>query len=370
MSANALRQVTKAVIGGPVELRVHLTDLPGLVPAAGVSAVSLNVTVTGSSAAGYVTVYACGTRELVSSVNFAAGATVANAVITPLSASGDVCFYSNTTTDVIVDVNGWFATGAAFNAVGPKRVFDTRSGASPDALRAVSKTQVAAAGVLEVQITDLAGFVPAAGVSAVSLNVVVTNPASAGFVTVYPCGTRSLVSSVNYVAGATVANAVIAPVSPSGTVCFYSMASVDLVVDINGWLTAGSGFNPAGPDRVADTRAGESPDALRTVPKSSIGGSNILELKVTDIPGLVPASGVSAVSLNVTAVNPVGAGFITVFSCGVLEEVSSLNFVPGQTVANAVLAPVSTSGSICLYANLATDVVVDINGWIGHAQAT
>ena len=44
-----------------------------------------------------------------------------------------VCFYANTPTDVIVDVNGWFISGAAFTPVGTKRVFDTRPGNSPDA---------------------------------------------------------------------------------------------------------------------------------------------------------------------------------------------------------------------------------------------
>ena len=72
----------------------------------------------------------------------------------------------------------------------------------------------------------------------------------------------------------------------------------------------------------------------------------------------------SAVSLNVTATNTAAAGFITVFACGTMEEVSSLNFDAGATVANAVLAPVSASGTICLYANQNTDVIVDINGWI------
>ncbi|MEO7371310.1 MAG: Ig-like domain-containing protein, partial [Ilumatobacteraceae bacterium] len=278
LSPGAMRQVAKTQIGGAIELRVQLTNLPGLVPATGVSAVSLNVTATGSRAAGYITLYACGTRELVSSVNFTAGSTVANAVITPLSASGDVCFFANTPTDVIVDVNGWFATGAAFNAVGPKRLFDTRAASAADTLRAVPKTKIAAGGVLEVMVTDIVGFVPTTGVSAVSLNVVVTNPDFAGYVTVYACGTRALVSSVNYVAGSTVANAVITPVSATGTVCFYSLAGVDLVVDINGWLSQGSGFVAAGPARVADTRPGESPEALRSVPKARIGGTNILEL--------------------------------------------------------------------------------------------
>jgi Ice-binding-like/Bacterial Ig-like domain len=367
-SPEAIRSVPKSPIGGAVELRVQMTDLPGFVPASGVGAVSLNVTSNGATADGYITVYACGTREVVSSVNFAAGHTVANAVITPVSASGAVCFYANTATDVIVDINGWFATGAAFTAVGPKRVFDTRPGSGSVVLRAVPAAQIASGGMLEVQLTDLPGFVPAVGVAAVSLNVVVTNPGGAGFITVYACGARAVVSSVNYVAGQTVANAVIAPVSANGTVCFYSLQATDLVVDINGWLATGSEFNAIDPARILDTRPGQSPDAIRDVAEVKIGGTHILEVQVTDLPGRVPAAGVSAVSLNVTATNPDGAGYITVYSCGTREVVSSVNFDVGATVANAVLAPVSERGTICLFANVTTDVIVDVNGWIGHSQ--
>jgi hypothetical protein len=46
----------------------------------------------------------------VSSVNFATGQTVGNAVIAPVSAGGTVCFYSLATSDLIVDINGWFAS--------------------------------------------------------------------------------------------------------------------------------------------------------------------------------------------------------------------------------------------------------------------
>ncbi|HEX2782298.1 MAG TPA: ice-binding family protein [Ilumatobacteraceae bacterium] len=368
-SPAALRTVAKQQVSGGYELQVRMTDLAGFVPASGVGAVSLNVTSTQSRADGFITVYACGARELVSSVNFAAGRTVANAVVTPISATGTVCFFANTPTDIIVDINGWFATGAAFTTVGPKRVFDTRPGNSPDALRTVTKAKVASNSMIEVRLTDLATYVPVDGVTSVSLNVVVTNPEGSGFVTVYSCGTRALVSSVNYVAGQTVANAVIAPVSATGTVCFYSLAATDLIVDINGWLHAGSAFHGMAPARVLDTRAGNSPDALRDIPKIKIGGGNILEVRVTDLAGRVPANGVTAVSLNVTATNPEADGFITVFACGAIEEVSSLNYEVGATVANAVLAPVSATGTICLYSNAPSDVIVDINGWIGSAQA-
>ena len=365
-SLNALRSVPKQKVGNGYVLEVKLTDLAGLVPANGVGALSLNVTATGGTSTGFVTVYACGAREAVSSVNFAAGATVANAVVTPVSATGAVCFYSSELVDLIVDVNGWFAAGKAFVPIGPKRMFDTRPGASLDALRTVPKAPVAAGSMLEVKVTDLAGFVPAAGVGTVSLNVTAVDPAAAGFVTVYSCGTREEVSSVNFAAGQTVANAVIAPISPTGTVCFYTSATADLVVDINGWLKLVSGFTGVSPKRVLDTRPGASLNALVSVPKAKVGADNVLQVKMVSLPGVTPASGVGAVSVNVAVINPDAAGFVTVYACGTREEVSSLNYGAGQTVANAVFAPLSATGSLCIYSSSPTDVIVDINGWFSN----
>ncbi len=140
-----------------------------------------------------------------------------------------------------------------FTPVTPQRVFDTRPGWSLDALRPVTKAKIGGAIELEVKMTDLPGFVPATGVGAVSLTVTATDPAFAGFVTAYPCGTRDFVSTVNYLAGQTVANAAIVPVSADGTVCFYSFAPTDVIVDINGWFAAGQGFTAIAPKRVCST---------------------------------------------------------------------------------------------------------------------
>jgi hypothetical protein len=49
---------------------------------------------------------------------------------------------------------------------------------------------------------------------------------------------RPLASSINYSAGATVPNAVIAPVSPTGDVCFYSLVDTELLADVNVWCDA------------------------------------------------------------------------------------------------------------------------------------
>ncbi|MEO5840343.1 MAG: ice-binding family protein [Acidimicrobiales bacterium] len=366
-SPGVLRSVPMAQIGRTLELAVQLTDLPGYVPANGVGAVSLNVTVTNPEAAGFLTVYACGVREAVSSVNFSIAQTVANAVITPVSSTGTVCFYASSLADIIVDINGWLPSGQAFTPIGPKRLFDTRVGANDQLLGSVANVPIPSDGMIEVNVTDLAGFVPASGVDSVSLNVTVTNPAADGFITVYACGTRAAVSSVNYVAGQTVANSVIAPISPRGTICFYSQSKTDLVVDINGWFKTSAGFVGFSPQRLLDTRVTE-PDALRVVPKSKLGGDYILQVHATGLDGLVPAAGVAAVSLNVTVTDPSEAGFVTVYACGVREQVSSVNYSQRQTIANAVIAPVSTVGTICFFAHGFTELIVDINGWFASAS--
>ena len=64
---------------------------------------------------------------------------------------------------------------------------------------------------MKVNVTNMAG-VPATGVGAVSLNVGVDKASGSGFITVYPCGTLDLVSSVNYAASPTVSDGVIGTV--------------------------------------------------------------------------------------------------------------------------------------------------------------
>jgi len=78
----------------------------------------------------------------------------------------------------------------------------------------------------------------------VVLNVTVTGPAAAGFVTAYASGAvRPLASNQNFVVGQTVPNVVVAPVGGDGRVALFNGApgSVDLVADISGYFLAGPG---------------------------------------------------------------------------------------------------------------------------------
>jgi hypothetical protein len=128
--------------------------------------------------------------------------------------------------------------------------------------------------------------------------------------------------------------------------------------------TAIPGFVTVTPARVFDTRPGESPNALRSVDKTKVGGVYELTVNMANLPTNppTPATGLAAVSLNVTVVDPQAAGFVTVYPCANRSEVSNVNFVAGQTVANAVITPVATDGRLCFFSNTPTHIITDING--------
>jgi hypothetical protein len=109
------------------------------------------------------------------------------------------------------------------------------------------------------------------------------------------------------------------------------------------------------PDRILDTRSSDPVGELD-------GSGGAYTLQVTG--STVPASA-TAVALNVTVVdgeaNDFG-GFVTVFPCGTRPDASNLNFISGQTVPNSVIAPLSASGTVCLYVYGQADLLVDVSG--------
>ncbi|MCU1398713.1 MAG: hypothetical protein JWN62_1822 [Acidimicrobiales bacterium] len=59
-----------------------------------------------------------------------------------------------------------------------------------------------------------------------------------------------------------------------------------------------------------------------------------------------------------------GDGFVTVHPCGATRPTTSnLNYTAGQTIPNAVVAKLGTSGKVCLYASSTTDLIADVNGY-------
>src|SRR5207245_4650075 len=266
------------------------------VPAAA-SAVVLNVTVTNTTGAGFLTVWPAGNaRPTISNLNWAAGETRPNLVTVTVGSGGQVSLYANSNTDVVVDEEGYYAAPAGnaggYVAVSPARITDTRAGSG----QANAGSALGAGSTLSVQVTG-AGGVPATGVSGVVLNATVTNTSASSFLTAWATGgTMPVVSNLNWVAGWTVPNRVIVPVGTGGKVNFYNkFGSTDLVVDVDGYYTdataAGKLFTPMTPNRVIDTR----------LQGGTLGAGQSSTYAVAGFAG-VP-SGASGVIFNVTVTN-------------------------------------------------------------------
>jgi hypothetical protein len=329
------------------------------------TAVSLNVTAVNPGMAGFITVWPCGVeRPVASNVNYVAGDIVPNGVIASIGDTGSVCFYSQQETDLVVDIAGWFE-GTAYVGATPTRLVDTRNGTGGFSSR------VGASNPLTIQVTgmevlDATGETTTIPLTtrAVALNVTVVQPSAAGFVTLWPCDvTQPLSSNVNYLKSQIVANGIIAPVSTAGTVCLYSNALSHIVVDLAGWYP-GQSFTGTTPTRLVDTRDGTGGRAepISSTDELSVPIHNIT-LAVGNQSQQVPVTATAA-ALNVTIVDPLKSGFATVWPCGLSRPLASnLNFTPGQVVANNVIAPIGNEGSVCIYSNVSTDLVVDISGW-------
>jgi subtilase family serine protease len=215
-----------------LSLLVGGTTISGVSIPSGITAVAVNVTVTGPAAGGFLTVYPDGTtRPLASNLNFSAGETVPNMVIVPVGADGKVDLFNGSggTTDAVADIAGYFAAGtngSKYHSVGPDRILDTRialgeNGAAP----------IPAVGTIGVPI-------PSAATAAV-LNLTVTQPKAGGFLTAFPDGsTRPLASNLNFGAGETVPN--LAIVGSNGQVDFFNGASgtTHLIADLSGYFSA------------------------------------------------------------------------------------------------------------------------------------
>ncbi len=346
----------KAPLAAGATLEVPIAGQFG-VPA-DAAAGSLNVTAVGPAGSGHLTVYPCGQPQpQTSSLNYADGQTVANTVLAAIGADGKVCITTSNTTDVLVDLDGWFPVGAGFTAQAPQRTADTRPG-QPVAFPAV-KGPLPGGATLEVPIAGQFG-VPA-DAAAVALNVTAAQPAGGGHLTVYPCGqVQPLASTLNYTTGQVVPNAAISAVGADGKVCVTTSTATNVIVDLDGWFSGPPGFNSQVPVRAADTRPG-TPVAFPSV-KAPLAAGSTLEVPIAGQFG-VPADAGSA-SLNVTAVQPVGAGHLTVYPCGQqLPATSSLNYGNGQIVANAALAALGAGGRVCVTSSNSTEVLVDLNGW-------
>jgi uncharacterized protein YkwD len=272
-------------------------------------------------------------------------------------ASANYSFVFGTSTLTVAD--GLVATS-------PARLLDTR----PDGITIDGIAQAGGAigpgATRNLVVTGRAG-IPISGVDAVVLNITAVGPTATSHLTVWPTGdTRPNASNLNYTPGQVVPNLVIAKVGAGGQVSiFNNTGSVHVIADIAGWFPTGPGYTPLTPTRLLDTRPdGITIDGIAQA-GGAIGPAGKIDLQVTGRGG-VPATGVGAVILNITAVSPTATSHLTVWPAGSPRPTASnLNYNPGQVVPNLVVARVGAGGKVSLYNNSGSvNLIADVAGWI------
>ncbi len=210
----------------------------GNVPASGVSAVVMNVTVVDPTAAGFVQVSPTPVvTGAFSNLNPEPGRTIANLVVVPLGAGGQVDLYSELygpgTLDLLADVVGYFTDSTApsssaglFVPISPTRALDTRQPAP--------QPEVASGGIVDVNVNTIAP-----GASAIAGNLTSTGGGPGGFLQLSPAPVDpGSASSLNTsYEGQTIANAVVSPVAAGGAAQVYTYGSTHILLDVTGWFT-------------------------------------------------------------------------------------------------------------------------------------
>ena len=324
---------------------------------ASAAAYALNVTVVPHGPLGYLTIWPQGEiQPLVSTMNSTDGRVKANAAIVP-AANNAVSVYVSDTTDVILDINGYFAAPGVgtlqFYQLPPCRIVDTRNNMHGGTLRAGTER--------DYTIPTNCGVPRSAQAYSFNITVIPTH-GELDYLTVWPKGvSRPTVSTLNDPTGTVVANAAIVPAGTQNATAFYAHDNpTDLLIDVNGYFApAGSGglsLYSVTPCRVLDTRAVGSGQPFQGV-YNSPDGINVL----TSPCG--PPSTAKAFVFNATVVPPSAMPFLTLWPHGTSQPtVSTLNAYDGFITSNMAIVP-SNDGSINAYADALTQLILDISGY-------
>ena len=204
----------------------------------GAAAYAFNVTAVPQGPLGFLTAWPTGqTQPYVSTLNSYDGTVLANAAIVPAGANGAVSFYATNNTDLVVDINGYFAPpgtgGLNFYTAVPCRLVDTRNPSGP--LGGPTMSGNTARGFPLPQSSCGLPVPPVA--QAYSLNVTVVPQGILGYLSAWPVGTaQPLVSTLNAWKGQVAANAAITPAGTGGSINIYVTNPTDVVIDANGYF--------------------------------------------------------------------------------------------------------------------------------------
>ena len=322
-------------------------------------AYSVNVTVVPETTLGYLTIWPTGEGQpIVSTLNSLDGRLKANAAIVPAGTpNGSVSAYVTSTTNVVLDINGYFTTSngstLAFYPLSPCRVADTRNSNGP-----LGGPYLTGGQERDFPVLQSSCGLPNSAV-AYSFNFTVVPKTSAGvaYLTVWPQGqSRPLVSTLNDLTNTIVANAALVPAGTGGGVATYATNNTDLIIDTNGYFappgTGGLSLYPLTPCRVIDTRHignGQPFTGELTVP-------------VQTSPCGPPATSQGYV-FNATVVPQGPLSYLTLWPDPLRKPtVSTLNAIDGAITSNMAIVP-NGDGKTDAFAAGYTQLILDISGY-------
>ncbi len=352
---------------------VAVTGVAG-VPASGVLAVALNITVDQPNQPGYLTAYPTGAgAPVASNVNFTPGNPVANFVVVGVGAGGKVSVSPgpptpNAQTQVIVDVVGYYANssvtthGSRLRPLTPARILDTRNGTGG------VQGPLGNNGQFDIKLRGVGGVPDDGSVTAVIVNLTGTEAARTTFVQATPTGTAGTTSSLNLLPGQNKANLAMIPLSADGRAHFFNLfGPMQLIGDVVGYYQkvgnddesrAGRVVPLASPFRAIETRAAGGGDGVKLGPGqedtwdfqpfvSSLrdtGGAT-----VGNVSGLV--INMTATELSFPAHTTNLLDFMTIFpeDAPGVPNASNLNFGPNENMPNLVVVPLSATGKIGVF---------------------
>jgi hypothetical protein len=331
------------------------------VPAAGVSAVLVDVAVVSPAGQTYLALWGNG-QPRPAKVAMTVGSTngtVSNSAVVPVGGDGSVAISSSSaSTHAAVDVYGYFTTASTatgfggFIPVGHQRLVDTRTGLG------TPRAKIPVGSSITVDLGNAA--VPA--VTSALINVTVPGAAGGGWLTVRPAAAADTnVSTVDFIAGNTASGAVVRlGTDHRATIANHSTQPIDVIVDVHGYFSSdagsGAGYRPAA-GRLLDTADSGT----------LLGPNATVDIPVRGRYG-VGLDGATAVAVNLITVSATQPGFLRIWPVGGTEPGTSLgNFTAGGTArANQAVVHLAGSDSSLRVRNVSAGSIrlaVDLEGW-------
>jgi hypothetical protein len=355
-------------------LRAHRTMATRIgghahVPARGVAAVAVTLTVLSPTGSGSLVAWARGTRRPATvNVGFTRNSAAADLAVVPVSRTGWIDLYNDSrgTVQVVADVTGYYTAGSAgqpgsYRPVRASRVVDTRTGRLAN-----GKGRLHAGRSISPRIAGHAGVPTSAGAVVVTISVM--SPTRTGQLLAYPWrGARPSDAAVQF-AARTSLTSTLAVVPLNGgriTLTNASRGSLYVAVDVSGYLLPGvpatsGALVPLTTQRVLDTRSGIAGNR-----KGALRAGRSASVRVGGKAG-VPVNAVAAV-LSVAALSPRAAGVLVVWPAGTRRpHATNVQFAPGRTTSNTVIVPLSAGGRVDVYngSRRAVNVTAAVTGYV------